>query len=269
MLTNEQWAYIAGIIDGEGYFPDKNRKGDSEIVVSTTNRNLALFLRSNLGGRLRRLKKSRKKDIYRWFWRRTEFKKELEKFYPYLIIKKNRADTWLKELMSSSLNSAEVETNAELNSIKLAYLTGIIDGEGCITLKVCRYNDGKICVHPLIVIVNTSQELFRFITKNFGGKVYWKENKGSFKANGLIGEYYMYSRKIKEILPLIEKYIIVKKPHLKVLRQFLNLKANNELRDKNTGRFKPVEEQYLLKILKLSRTMSILNQKKSILVGKV
>jgi hypothetical protein len=270
MLTTDEFAYLAGIIDGEGYFPDKNRKGDSEIVISTTNRKLALFLRQRLGGRLRRNKAGRKKDIYRWFWRRTEFQKELQNFYPYLIIKKNRADTWLTEPMSYLSNSVNSQKdNAEPSSLKLSYLAGIIDGEGCITLKVCRFKDGRMCVHPLIIIVNTSRELFRFITETLNGKVYWKENKGSFKANSLIGEYYIYSRKIKEILPEIEKYCIVKKPHLKVLRKFLNLKFNNELRDKNTGRFKPIEEEYLLKLLKLSRTMSILNQKKSILIGKV
>lgn len=272
MLTNEEYAYIAGIIDGEGHIPDRDKKWGCEIIVSTTNRNLALFFRQKLGGRLKRIKGDKKRDLYRWFWRRSEFKEELINVYPYLIIKKENAKKWLRELMTDSSNSVETCSNAnntELSPTQIAYLAGIIDGEGCLTLKVCRHKDGGIIVHPLIVVVNTSKELFSFITNLIGGHPYWKKNLGSFKTNSLIGEYSIYSRKIKEILPLIEKYCIVKKPQIKVLKRFLALKESNVLRDKNTGRFIPVEEQYLLKTLKLSRMMSILNQKKSMLIGKV
>jgi hypothetical protein len=54
---------------------------------------------------------------------------------------------------------------------KYAYLAGIIDGEGCITIGAGK-KETCINYNALLLVQNTSKELIDWLQKHFGGHVY-------------------------------------------------------------------------------------------------
>ncbi len=50
--------------------------------------------------------------------------------------------------------------------MNLAYIAGIIDGEGCIGFTRCRTN-----VYPRVIVTNTNLELLEELKKQFGGDI--------------------------------------------------------------------------------------------------
>ncbi len=108
MLKNTDWAYIAGIIDGEGCIGIRKNVpelGRFKAVVTVANSNKLLidYLYSLFGGSCNEYQDKRKykSGRYRkpvWFWRIGDKQAELflRQVYPYLLIKKPNADLIFK-----------------------------------------------------------------------------------------------------------------------------------------------------------------------------
>lgn len=102
MLTVEKLAYIAGIVDGEGYVGlvkqtyGRGRRGygyNLTVTVGMTNETLPTWLHAEFGGVLsHRTHGGNNKDSWDWRLRGPGAKSFLELILPYLVIKKGQAE---------------------------------------------------------------------------------------------------------------------------------------------------------------------------------
>lgn len=106
---------------------------------------------------------------------------------------------------------------------EIAYLAGIIDGEGCIYIgytKQGKYGNGHQW-HSMLKITSCDEELIIWLEKIFGGnkesRYRWTSKKKftrpvyTWQATGPMLDY---------ILPLVEPYLIIKKKQCDVMRRY-------------------------------------------------
>lgn len=108
-MQDTDWAYFAGIVDGEGsvsaYFFRANKGYEaygprirSMIRVSNTNRALMDWLVSHFGGNcgVGRIQRGDRKTVYRWEPARRDVTFLLEGMLPYLQVKRAQAELLLE-----------------------------------------------------------------------------------------------------------------------------------------------------------------------------
>lgn len=105
-MKRNQWAYFAGLFDGEGTFTISNNpprnNGPSyafrEIFVTNTNLEVLEWLRDHLGGTIRVTKYAKNgwKDVYKWYVGTKQHYYVVKNMLPFLIIKKKQAKLILK-----------------------------------------------------------------------------------------------------------------------------------------------------------------------------
>lgn len=108
-ISKTKWAYLAGIIDGEGTIYigaySRNKKTgvlhyQTSIQVSNTDQKLIEWLHDTFGGGMgmytpRQTPKNSRCDVYRWaIW--ADLDKICTYLLPYLIVKKNQAEIMIK-----------------------------------------------------------------------------------------------------------------------------------------------------------------------------
>lgn len=104
--------------------------------------------------------------------------------------------------------------NAALQDIDLAYLAGLIDGEGCLSIsRVGNYGYGAS-----IIIKMTNEEVIKWVHINFGGCL----SKESRKApQETIYSWQLNTRaEILNLLRALQPYLKVKKVNAKVVAGF-------------------------------------------------
>ena len=113
---------------------------------------------------------------------------------------------------------------------KYAYLAGIIDGEGCLTVGAGK-KETCINYNAIILVQNTSRKMIDWLQSKFGGQVYLsKKETEKTKAAWM---WRITKKKDIEILLLaVLPYLIVKREQAKVLLNFVRLTPdmNSELR---------------------------------------
>jgi len=113
----------------------------------------------------------------------------------------------------------------KVKSDKVAYIAGIIDGEG--TLSIHKTPTGY---SPVIQIVNTNKELIEFIRKYLGGASFCEIKHKHRKREKNC--YYLKIRKTKKVLELCKlflPYLIVKREQAKILIEFCRAKLRGDL----------------------------------------
>ncbi|KKN34944.1 hypothetical protein LCGC14_0788850 [marine sediment metagenome] len=106
-LIDLKYAYLAGLIDGEGCIQIKRQKDSAksfgfyfrlEVQITSTNEKLIAYLISNHDGYIYKQKSANPKHKTALHWRvgSTTAKKLLEKVFPYLIIKREQAQVAYK-----------------------------------------------------------------------------------------------------------------------------------------------------------------------------
>lgn len=113
----------------------------------------------------------------------------------------------------------------------LAYMAGLIDGEGYIALKR-DHTAGCVTYAPVVRITNTSLEMLYWVQGRFGG--YVGHNKMS--GNGKWKESYYWTvhhAKAASFLSIILPYLVVKRKQAELVIQHY---------ETNTPRKKPSEE---------------------------
>lgn len=129
--SETELAYIAGIIDGEGYLGmSKNRtkkqrqkspKYQTEICVVNTNYALIEWLQIRIGGLINTRKKYDEawKVAYRWRIQESNHSEFLQAIYPYLVIKRQQAqliiEYWIKKVKQYREGRRWEMSNDELN----------------------------------------------------------------------------------------------------------------------------------------------------------
>lgn len=123
-LTNEQLSYLAGIIDGEGSIHIEiqskserhNRKVDYyslRLLVINTHLPLLEWIVFNFGGKIRKDKSyPNRRQCYRWSICSHKASAIINKCLPYMIIKKNHAEVFIK--FASTMSHAHVRLSDEL-----------------------------------------------------------------------------------------------------------------------------------------------------------
>jgi len=113
---------------------------------------------------------------------------------------------------------------------KYAYLAGIIDGEGCITIgagkrETCTNYNAIICVQ------NTSKNLIDWIQSKIGGQVYLSK-KETDKNKAAWMWRFTKKKDIELLLLAILPYLVVKREQAKILLNFVRLSPsmNSEIR---------------------------------------
>lgn len=93
-----QFAYLAGIIDGEGSFQVSAKSRSFGLAVSSIDECLPLWLHQTFAGsRTAAIAKTTAgNDVFRWFLtRQADLRYALERMRPYLVIKQKQADAML------------------------------------------------------------------------------------------------------------------------------------------------------------------------------
>ena len=105
----------------------------------------------------------------------------------------------------------------------LAYMAGIIDGEGCILIGRKSQGKGKSPRLTLIVnIVNTNEWLIQWIKMQFGGNI---RNRFPPNPNAkMIWTWRVESKKAMELLKLVLPYLQIKRPQAELAIQFQSRK---------------------------------------------
>lgn len=110
----------------------------------------------------------------------------------------------------------------------LAYIAGMLDGEGCISIKrQCYAHSYYGPYFSLTVrIANTNPFVIEFIQEHIGGSLYFYENHT--KQHKTMYEVSWCSLKAQEVLKLLLPFLIVKKEPAELGIEFQDL-VNNKL----------------------------------------
>lgn len=119
--------------------------------------------------------------------------------------------------------------NFQTEGEKLAYLAGIIDGEGCLGIYKRQDKDGRVTQWPVkLVIANNSERLMKWLLVNFGG--WYSERKGERKKNPKWKKGYVHvlsERKLRNLLPKVLPYLVIKQEEAEFVIQALAIKLDD------------------------------------------
>lgn len=112
---------------------------------------------------------------------------------------------------------------------KIIYVSGLIDGEGCISITKTKPQKGTGQISPKyeanLTVASTNEEVINWLIENFGGhfhykKVYSIRHKPSFT-------WELSSRKLYPFLKNIYPYLIIKKKQAKLVLEYLKNKQTS------------------------------------------
>ena len=99
-----------------------------------------------------------------------------------------------------------------MGEIEKAYLAGIVDGEGTVTLTRRQKNQTPA---PNVSVSNSSLPMLKWIKKRFGGHISTKKTYKSHHRQTYVWAV-SYDNAIR-LLGQIEEYLIIKKPQAKLI----------------------------------------------------
>ncbi len=137
---------------------------------------------------------------------------------------------------------------------QLAYLAGIIDGEG--TFYIGITNNGRK-FHCRIYVVNTNYDIIKWLQDTFGGLIYRRDSKKHPEWKTKY-EWVLDKKSIDPICNKLLPYLIIKKKHAEIMIDF----RNSFIKGK-----RPVISEYILAFRKSCyEQIKILNHHTSISV---
>lgn len=110
---------------------------------------------------------------------------------------------------------------------KLAYLAGLVDGEGCITIVKCKEKRTKqgFRFFPLVVITNSSKDLIENVRDIIGfGRIYFRKESSRWRKL-----YQLKIQDMKNIIGFLEgilPFLILKKEQAEILINFCRSRIN-------------------------------------------
>ena len=111
--------------------------------------------------------------------------------------------------------------------MKIAYLAGFMDGEGCIAINEISTRKGSYKLS--VTIGNTNKEILELIQENFGGKLMEHKNKSVKSKISYSLDWWGKGAKI--LLEEIKSELIIKKIHAELACMFpmADIYTNNRL----------------------------------------
>ena len=112
----------------------------------------------------------------------------------------------------------------QTKDIRLAYMAGIVDGEGCISVR----KRGKWGNHPQVDVVNTNIEVLELMKCMFGGCILNHHIKSKTRKKCYVWRqsYLPASETLEQLLP----YLIIKKRHALLAIQLVTCAPQEESR---------------------------------------
>lgn len=102
----------------------------------------------------------------------------------------------------------------------LNYFAGIVDGEGSIGIskqnKKLKDNARGYAYRPFFHITNTCLPLLQYLQKHFGGNISYLDERASCY------NYTFPANKIRELLPQLIPYLLVRKEQAEIVLKFLD-----------------------------------------------
>lgn len=105
------------------------------------------------------------------------------------------------------------------NETQIAYLAGIIDGEGSIYVQRRKTKTGW-SYFPRFQIVNTNRKLMEWIHKTFGGLIYDKPRNHIRSHWKMQIEWFTTRKLLDQLLPLILPYLVIKQEQAEIMIKF-------------------------------------------------
>lgn len=133
----------------------------------------------------------------------------------------------------------------------LAYIAGIIDGEGCISIERRRYAEGKYKKIVSLTVSNTEEWLCQWLKLSWGGRIRIRIDK---RENHLpLYNWVVYRAKAIEVLKVILPYLKIKKPQAEIAIGFQSRRSRCRLEKTDEEKALDEAEYILLKNLKKQR----------------
>lgn len=151
-ISKIEWAYIAGFFDAEGCIEGANKNKDSgkyngyRISIAQNEKETLEWIQKKIGDGTMFAPSTRKCKMYRILSQKSVWQ-FLVAIFPYLIVKKTKANEALL-IYEERYEWNRGRTHKLSKREGLAYIAGILDGDGCITLSKNEY--GKDCYRILI-----------------------------------------------------------------------------------------------------------------------
>ena len=111
----------------------------------------------------------------------------------------------------------------------IAYIAGIIDGEGCVTItrrKIRRLKTNNWYYEPQVVTSNTNKELLYFCVKHYGGWI--AKLRKCKRKHSVAYQWKVTGDKMRCLLNSINPYLIVKRKQANLVLLFPNYKGNGQ-----------------------------------------
>ena len=124
----------------------------------------------------------------------------------------------------------------ELSEKELAYIAGIVDGEGCITVRSPAKGDASYPVSMTFFIANTDISLLNWLLDRICGGVSWNETPVQTKPYWRLVFPVAFG---EELLRALLPYLIVKKPQAELMLKIRDAYHANPVRRRKDGVFPP------------------------------
>lgn len=127
---------------------------------------------------------------------------------------------------------------------KLAYIAGLIDGEGCIDIarrdgRLDKGRNNRGIRHVLRVhISNTDVRILKWLVDTLGGSIHWVKPNPT-KRHRLMGNWACAGRNVELLLQAVAPYIVGKRDQVDIALAFRAItfrKCLGQHQDRKTGR---------------------------------
>lgn len=111
-----------------------------------------------------------------------------------------------------------------MNQTDLAYLAGLIDGEGTVSCSVVKNAKGFLALNKQLSIFNTNLTLISWITARFGGTVHSRKRNINWKEEHQVK---WSANEAASLLTAILPYLVIKKEQAEIFIALHKTKSNS------------------------------------------
>jgi hypothetical protein len=130
---------------------------------------------------------------------------------------------------------------------QLAYLAGIVDGEGCFVIGCYAFNKktGVPHFHTTIQVTSTDRILIEWLVDNFGGKVAAYTPKQTAKNSRRTPyKWVIHADRLKHLCELMLPYLVIKKDQAELMIEMRDTFEKTRMRKGQQGT-QPIEKEVL------------------------
>lgn len=113
-----------------------------------------------------------------------------------------------------------------MTATEFAYLAGIIDGEGTISVRRNQRSTGRVYFQPHITVANTSFRLLQWL-RDKGFSSHWYVNNGGHSCYKIYWSGYQMGGLLSSIRP----YLVIKAPHADLVLELIEIRGKQRLHE--------------------------------------